>query len=86
MGQGKKGGMRMDKPVLRAFGYFMAANFQAVILIGVAFKLVSYLEEHYPVAQLRWAYLVWPACVLIIGHSYFLIMRQILKAEEKRKK
>lgn len=74
----------MDKQALRAFGFFMAANFQAVLLIGVAFELVSYLEENYP-DVFPWAYVVWPCCVLLIGHLYYLIVRQMIENERKRK-
>ncbi len=69
---------------LKAFGYFMAANCQAILFIGIAFELVSYLEEHYPKA-FPWPYLVWPSCVFVIGHFYYLMGRQILKADRKRK-
>ncbi len=63
----------------------MAANGQAVLLVVLAFDLVSYLEGHYP-GTLPWSYLVWPLCVLIIGHSYYLIGRRIMELEERRKK
>lgn len=75
----------MDVQVIRAFGYFMAANFQAVLLIGGAFKLVSYLEAHFT-NVFPWPYLVWPCCVLIIAHSYYLMGVQILRIEGKNKK
>lgn len=74
----------MDKNGWKGFAYLMAANFQAVLLIGLAFKLVSYLEKEYS-QSFPWDYLVWPICLLIIAHSYYLIMRQIMKLGEKRK-
>lgn len=74
----------MDMQALRAFGFFMAANFQAVLFIGVGFELVSYLEENYS-DSFPWAYIVWPVCVMVIGHLYYLMARQIMKSEPKRK-
>lgn len=77
--------MAKNKEALKAFGYLMAANGQAVLLVGLAFELVSYLKEHY-LSTFPWHYVVWPACVLVIGHSYYLVGRRIIELDEKRKK
>ena len=74
----------MDKQALKALGYFMAANFQAVLLIGIAFELVSYLEENYS-SPFPWNYVVWPICLILIGHLYYLIVRLLIESERKRK-
>ena len=60
----------------------MAANMQAVVMIGIAFELVPYLEEHYR-KDFSWAYIVWPTCVAVIAHTYYIVMRRILQMEKK---
>ena len=74
----------MNKQVWKAFAYFMAANFQAVLLIGFAFKLVEFLDQKYP-QSFAWAFLVWPICVLVIAHSYYLMARQVVQLDKKKR-
>lgn len=75
----------MDKLALRAFGYFMAANFQAVVVVGAAFELVSYLKSNYPNFE-YWPYVVWPTAVLVIANMFYLILRQLVRSEAGNQK
>jgi hypothetical protein len=84
-GQVKKGRFDMDGQGLKILAYFMAANFQAVVLIGLSFELVSYLESHY-FGVFYWSFLVWPSCVLIVGYLYYVMMRQVLQSERRNRK
>lgn len=76
----------MDKHVVKAFAYFMAANFQAVLMIGMAYELLNYLEASYR-DSFPWSYIVWPSCVFLVGQIYYLMIRYVLKLDaESRKK
>ncbi len=75
----------MNKEIIMLFGYFMAANGQAVLLIGLAFELVSYLEDHYPNTH-SWPYIIWPSCVFMVAYSYFIIVRRIIQIDKNIKR
>lgn len=75
----------MDAWGLKVFGYFSAASIQAVVLIVAGFKLVPFLEQEYPIS-VEWFYIVWPTAILTIFHTYYVVVKLILKIEKNRKK
>ena len=68
---------------IRIFGYLLGANGQAVfLLIGSAY-LVPYLEERFP-QNFEWSAVVWPLAVAAVIHSYFIIIRAMIRLEQRR--
>jgi hypothetical protein len=73
----------VNKDYIRVFAYFLAANTQAVLLIGAARWLIRFLDGRYP--TFGWSVVVWPLCVLGVGHSYYIVIRRLLIVDKKRR-
>ena len=69
---------------IRIVGYLMSANVQAVSLIVLAYYSAEYLDQHYPLA-FSWQRLLIPVAVVFAAYSYYLILRFIIRLENKKK-
>lgn len=74
----------MNREIVKALAYFLAANTQAVIFILAAYFLVPILEENYPLPY-SWGFMVWPLCIVFVSHTYYVVMRRVLQIEKTLK-
>lgn len=74
----------MNREIVKAFAYFLAANTQAVAFILAAYFFVPILEEHYP-QSFSWGYIIWPLCIVAVSHTYYVVMRRLLQIERDMK-
>ena len=64
-------------------GYLLAANGQAVCLIIGADYFVRHLETAYPRA-FSWGAVVWPLVVATTLHTYYIIIRAMIRWDKAR--
>lgn len=73
----------MNSNLFRVFGYLLAANGQAVLLIVLAKKVADYLNYNYP-TNFDWASIVWPVAFILIAHSFYVIIASLIRSEKRR--
>jgi hypothetical protein len=75
------------KPI-QQMGHLLAANFETLIYIGMAFWATGYLNEHYPKSW-SWANVTYPLGLILILRSWYVLFRSLMKsqkADENQKK
>ncbi len=75
------------KPI-HQMGHLLAANFETLIYIGMAFWAAGYFNEHYP-QNWSWANVTYPLGLLLILRSWYGLFRSLMKSQkdnEKQKK
>jgi hypothetical protein len=68
------------KPV-QQMGYLLAANFETLIYIVMAWWGARYLNEHYP-KSFDWALVTYVLGLLLILRSWYLVFRSLIKAQK----
>jgi len=69
-------------PMTRAFSYLIAAQFQAVGLIILAWWGGQYLNEHHPLS-FSWYAITFPVAVLGTVHTFYVVVRHALRQGKK---
>ena len=69
----------------KAFGYLIAGQFQAATLIIAAWFVGEWLNSNYP-QDFSWYLVTVPVGVLGVAHTFYILIRYILRAESGSKK
>lgn len=75
----------MNQKFIRVFGYVLAANGQAVLLIFASKEIIAYLSSNFP-QSFSWDSVVWPTIILVIAHTYYVIIRNLIRSEQRDSK
>ncbi len=71
--------------LVKALGYFLAANMQAVTLLWLGYKAIEYLEVMHP-KNFSWHLVVWPLVLGAVAYTYYKIIKALLHLEKRDKK
>lgn len=66
----------------RAFGFLVAANTEAVLLLVGAISTADWLDEHYPL-KIKWLPINLVIALVIIVHSWMRMFRALVAKESK---
>lgn len=69
----------------KAISYLIAVQFQAVALIIAAWLVGEWLNSHYP-RDFSWYVVTIPIGVLSIAHTFYVLIRYVLKTGKSDKK
>jgi len=72
------------KPI-HQMGHLLAANFETLVYIGMAFWATGYLNEHYPKSW-SWANVTYPLGLLLILRSWYVLFRSLMKSQKEGEK
>lgn len=70
----------MNKMV-RGMSYLLAVNFEAVAVIFGAWMLAKWLDSNHP-QQFRWMMVTLPVALLVIAHSFYMVIRALIRLEK----
>jgi hypothetical protein len=66
---------------IHQMGHLLAANFETLIYIGMAWWAADYLNESYP-RSWSWANVTYPLGLLLILRSWYVLFRSLMKAQK----
>jgi hypothetical protein len=72
------------KPI-HQMGHLLAANFETLIYIVMAFWATGYLNEHYAQSW-SWANVTYPLGLLLILRSWYVLFRSLMKSQKEGEK
>jgi hypothetical protein len=72
------------KPI-HQMGHLLAANFETLIYIGMAFWATGYLNENYPKSW-SWANVTYPLGLILIIRSWYVLFRSLMKSQKAGEK
>lgn len=73
--------MKVDRNV-RGLVYFLAAQIQAVTFIIGGYWAGKELDKAYPIA-ISWIMIVMPLAIVVIGHTFYTVIRFMLNKAKK---
>jgi hypothetical protein len=66
---------------IHQMGHLLAANFETLIYIGMAWWASGYLNEIYP-RSWSWSNVTYPLGLILILRSWYVLFRSLMKAQK----
>lgn len=64
------------------FGLVLAANFETIVYMGLAWFMAGYLNENYP-KDFDWAKVTYVLGLILIGRSWYVVFRVLIRSQKK---
>jgi hypothetical protein len=69
----------------RAFSFLIAAQIQAMAILGAAWWIGSYLNENHPIS-FNWYAITFPVGVIAVAQMFYVVVRAALMQEKTSEK